>query len=242
MDKETFKSLLSILCIISGIFSGVFTFYYFPSQEDSLLVGLMFSFILIIIGMTALTLSSKRKEIIYRLKSGEQLAISRWLYRPNEYSRVKQHLHEHFVIQLSMVFLFAILGMLLLTGALLSSNWLTPLLGSGLIASLVIVSLTAYFLVETSYKQHLNRFHECIISYDYFYFESQLHGLQKGFYNLDEVKVVLDDTYYLQFIYTTPGTPYGPFEVITIPIPSDYLDDAYKIQAHYLTLINDTKE
>ena len=54
---------------------------------------------------------------------------------------------------------------------------------------------------------------------------------------LEEVEVKTGEQNYLRFVYGAPGTPYGPFQIIDIPIPPSELNTAYAIKEHYLSLI-----
>ena len=66
---------------------------------------------------------------------------------------------------------------------------------------------------------------------------SDLYSAQKGLYYLEDVRIFYDTQYYLQFTYGAPGTPYGPFTTLTIPVPDGELASAYAIKDVYSELI-----
>ena len=55
---------------------------------------------------------------------------------------------------------------------------------------------------------------------------------------LEEIEIIPGAQNYLRFVYGAPGTPYGPFQIIDIPIPPSELATAYQIKEHYLSLIS----
>ncbi|MBU3811085.1 MAG: hypothetical protein H9893_05460, partial [Candidatus Niameybacter stercoravium] len=72
----------------------------------------------------------------------------------------------------------------------------------------------------------------------YIYFNNELYSIYKACYMLEEIEIIPGAQNYLRFVYGAPGTPYGPFQIINIPIPPSELATAQQIKEHYLSLIS----
>lgn len=239
MNKEYLKAILSTLCVVFGLVASIFSSYTIQSHEPSYILFLFLSLSLCLIGVVSFIMSYRRHQIIAQLKKSELPILARWQYTSKNYKLVALQLDENHYINVSIIFLIGVLGLLIILGLTFSGNPISIFLSILLTLILIVSCSISFYLIHGYYGQQLEKEFETIISSHYIYFNGELYSIQKGLYYLENIKVVHEGQYYLQFIYGAPGTPYGPFTTLTIPIPEGELATAYTIKEAYLSLITD---
>lgn len=237
MNKEYLKITLALLSILFGFTSSILCHYTFEVHEPSYILALILSFSLSIIGVVSCVFSFRRFKIIKQLRSDQLPTLARWQYTSKHYHLVEVQLEENRYISFSIIFLIGILGLLILLGLFFSTTPMDTLAAILFLLLLLVCCGVSFYLVHSYYQKQSTKQCEVIISPQYILFNGELHGIQKGLYYLEEVTILSDDRQYLQFTYGAPGTPYGPFSLLTIPIPEDQLQVARLIQAQYQELL-----
>ena len=233
MNKEHFKCLLALICLISSlIFMGI-TLCTLSPYSPTYTASLILSIGLCLGGICALFISSHNLKIIKQLKSNKIKLLADWSYHSKDFDQVRYQLEDDRYITLSLIVLLGLCGLLLILGNFF--NGPSPNLASGsfYITLLLIICSISFFTVCKYYSYKLTTPHHALISENYIYFKSELYAMQKSFYYLDHIDIIHVGQDYLQLTYSAPGTPYGPFHILTIPIPASELPSAYAIQKHF---------
>lgn len=238
MNKEYLKGIFGFLTFLFGLFACILSTCTFQVDEPSYILALIISLCICLVGITSCILTYKRHKVILQLKENKLPSIARWQYMPKDYKLVEGQLEENRYISISIIFLIGVLGILVLLGLVFSSHPLHLLYAGLLLIMLIVFCSVGFYFVQTYYLKRLSKNCETIISDHYIYFGGELYTMQKGLYYLEDVRIFSDDNDYLQFIYGAPGTPYGPFTTLTIPIPEGELDLAYLIQTTYVTCLH----
>lgn len=237
MNKAYLKTLLACLCIILGCFFCLFSFYTFKPSEPSYILSLTLSLSLCLVGTISGVFSYKQSQIINSLKQNKLSYIAKWTYSPQNYRLIELQMEESHSINISLVFLVGILGLLIILGLTFNSSPIPLYFSVILILLLLTCCTTSFITIHNYYYKQLKKPLETIISSQYILYNGELFSVQKGLYALIDVRIIFKTQYYIQFVYGAPGTPYGPFQTLTIPIPEGELAVAYMIKEHYIELI-----
>ncbi len=233
MNREKLRCLLACLCIMSGIFFTLFGILSIPVTSPSYFATLILSGALFIAGIVSLIVCWHNHKIIAKLKSGKLHLLARWTYHAKDFEEVRYQLENDRYVSLSIIVLLALCGVLILFATYFNTT--TPNLTLGCLGAgiLLIICSLSFWAIWKYYRCKLNTEHETLISDDYIYFKSELYSMQKSFYYLQSVDIIHLKQDYLQFMYSAPGTPYGPFHILTVPIPAQDLPVAYEIREHF---------
>lgn len=237
MNKPKFKCFMSALCAALGILLISFAFLItaFSYTTYTLLLALGSS--LIAIGGIAYYIYYQKVKLIQKLKHNKLPIFARWTYNPLQIESIHNSLIEEKHSSLSITILSTLLCLILDMGFILSNpqDYLlfSILLGIAIILFCLIVCIGIHFYYHTKLTHAV----EAIISDQYIYFSGELYGLNRSLYSLERVTVAEGTPSYLQFIYGTPGTPYDPIEIVTLPIPLEEMHTAHTIKEHFLKLI-----
>lgn len=237
MSKDFLKCILSIIYLICGIFLTVLFSLNFDATNPACIITLSLGLLLSITGLFAFILHYKNLAIIENMKKNKLPVLAKWSYKPCDFNLVKNKILEDCYVDLSLVVLIGILSLILALGLIFSFA------SHGISLSLLIIVATVLLCSLCSlmvYFYHTNKLEKCstaIISNHYIYFNNELFSIYKSCYVLEEIELISGTQNYLKFIYGAPGTPYGPFKIIDIPIPASELSVAAEIKQHYTSLI-----
>lgn len=237
MNKENFKCLVSLLCVLGGLIFSYCSYIFFDTTTPSFVASMIMSICLTLLGAGSYLIHAKNHKIITTLKSNDTALLAKWSYHPNEFEIVKQQFEEDRHITFSLILLLSAAIFFIGLGMVFSNHTLNAVIYFMLLFLLVILSMISFWGVARYYDTKLHTPHDAIISDQYIYFKSELYAVQKSFYYLESVDVLTSTQNYLQFVYGAPGTPFGPFQTLSIPIPDGQLETAYLIKEHYLSLI-----
>lgn len=237
MSKEFLKCILSIIYFICGIFLTVSFSIYFDATNPAYISIVLLGLLLTIVGLFAFILHYKNLIIIEEMKKDKLPILAKWTYKPSDFHLVKDKILEDCYVDLSLVVLIGLLSLLLAFGFIFSFIPSYLSLSAFLIVVIVILCSFSSLFIYFHYTKKLEKSSTAIISNYYIYFNNELYSIYKSCYVLEDIEISSGSQHYLKFIYGAPGTPYGPFEVINIPIPSSELSVAIEIRQHYLSLI-----
>lgn len=236
MSKDFLKCILSFICFICGlILTGLFSFH-FDVANPSYILALCLGIALILIGIVSFFLHYKNLTIIKQLQKNQLSLLAKWSYKPSDFSLVKDKILEDCYVDLSLIFLVGFFCLILAIGLLFPTTEHVGLSILFIVGTVILCSLLALL----TYWYHINKLEKyttALINPYYIYFNHELYSIYKSCYMLEEVEVKTGEQNYLRFVYGAPGTPYGPFQIIDIPIPPSELAKAYTIKEHYLSLI-----
>lgn len=238
MNKPQFKSLMALICLIFGILLliGALVITAFGYTTYTLL--LVFGSTLVVIGGIAYYIAYLRIKTIKLLKNRQLAILAHWTYLPSEFETIHHTLVEEKHNTLSIIILTAFLTLLVAIGFILTDpdTYLILCITLGLVitASAIICCLC----VQIYYKNKLAHPVEVLISEEFIYFCGELYGLNRSLYLLETVQIIEGPQNIMQFIYGSPGTPYDPIHILSIPIPVGHLEHAKHIQSHFLKLLS----
>lgn len=238
MNKEIFKCILSIICILCGAILSILSLISFDTSSPAFIACILLGMCLVIIGVVSFFLHLRGHKIIRKLQNKELTILAHWQYSPIQFSGVSEIITQDRSSNISIVILLGVLSLLIALGILLSDSPFALILciTIGLIS--LLTCMLSCMLIHIHYHNKLLRPAEAIIGESYIFFNEELYSLQRSFYLLTDVKLVEDRDVYLQFLYGSPCTDCGPIYVLSIPVPSDQVEVAQCIKQHYMTLIH----
>lgn len=232
MSKESLKLSFSIVAVLIGVTGCIASLLLLPHQAHDASCFLLTNILLAVVGTISCYFSKQRLDIIDKLKSNTIQHLARWHYTPCSYTFMRKQIHDKYIINCSTLVLAAIL-LIVILGLLLSTNSLPLDCLLALLLAVVGGSMLALIHYAHCMKKSLSCSHEVIVSEQYIFFNNELYSTHKGIYSLTDVCLLEGDENYLKFTYGSPGTPYGPFLITYVPIPSSHLQDGQKIQKVY---------
>lgn len=237
MNKPKFKCLMALLCLFLGVVLLLTALLITAFGSTTYTLLLAFGSILIVIGGIAYYISSLGVRIITQLKTKTLPILAHWTYLPTQFDTIHSALVEEKHNNLSIIILTAFLTLLIDMGFILSSpaKYLVICIILGIII-IVFATICALGIIFY-YKNKLSHPVEAIISHEFIYFCGELYGLNRSLYVLETVQILEGHQNYLQFVYGSPGTPYDPIHILTIPIPEGHLELAYLIKKHFTQLL-----
>ena len=236
MSKDFLKCILSFICFICGVILTGFFSFHFDAANPSYMIALCLGIAFILIGVIGFFLHYRNLMIINKLQKNKLPLLARWSYKPSDFSLVKDKILEDCCVDLSLIFLVGLFCLVLAIGLLFPTTEHVGLSILLIVGTIILCSLSGLFV----YLYHINKLEKyttALINPYYIYFNYELYSIYKACYMLEEVEVKTGEQNYLRFVYGAPGTPYGPFQIIDIPIPPSELNTAYAIKEHYLSLI-----
>lgn len=237
MSKESLKCILSMIYFICGIFLTILFSIQFDATSPASIITILLGLLLTIVGLFAFILHYKNSIIINQLKQNKLPILAKWTYNPSDFKLVKDKILEDCYVDLSLVILIGIFSLVLAAGLLFSFNPHRFSLSALLIVISILSSSLFSLFIHFYYTNKLTKCSTAIISNRYIYFNNELYSIYKSCYILEDIEILSEPQCYLKFIYGAPGTPYGPYEIINIPVPSSELALANEIKQHYLSLI-----
>lgn len=237
MSKDFLKCILSLIYFVCGIFLTLLLTFRFDATNPTCAITLTLSLFLIVLGLFAFILHYKNLLIIDNLKNNKLPSLARWSYKPTDFNLVKDKILEDCYVDISIIVLIGLFCLILALG------FVFPITSHSVRLSILIIVVTVVLCSVCSvfvYFYHINKLEKystAIINNHYIYFNNELYSIYKSCYMLEKIDIIPGSQSYLRFIYGAPGTPYGPFQTIDIPIPANELAVALQIRQHYLSLI-----
>lgn len=237
MSKDFLKCILSIIYFVCGILLIMLLAFRFDATNPTCVITLSLGFFLTVLGLLAFIVHYKNLLIIENLKKNKLPTLARWSYKPTDFSLVKDKILEDCYVDLSIIILLGLFCLILALG------FVFPITSHSVGLSILIIVITVVLCSSCSvfiYFYHINKLEKystAIINNHYIYFNNELYSIYKSCYMLEKIEIIPDSQSYLRFIYGAPGTPYGPFQTIDIPIPTNEFSVALQIRQHYLSLI-----
>ncbi|MGL4345374.1 MAG: hypothetical protein ACRCTE_09260 [Cellulosilyticaceae bacterium] len=233
MNKPKLKCFISLLCFMTGLLLLLIALFVNAFSYTTYTLLLAFGGILVVIGAIAFYIFYQDVKIITTLKSKTLTTLAHWTYMPLKIDTIKNALLEEKHSNISIIILSSLLLLLVDIGFILSNSSIYLIFSIIVGVLIVLFCITACTLIQFYYTHKLTHPVEAIISEDFIYFSGELYGLSRSLYFLEDIQVLEGTQVYLQFIYGSPGTPYDPIHVLTLPVPTEDLDIALKIKAHF---------
>lgn len=238
MNKEIFKCILSVICMLCGSIMSLLSLFSFDSSSPAFIACVLLGISLMIIGIISFFLHYKGHKIIQQLKNKDILSLAHWQYAPMQFESLTEAILRDRSNNISIVILLGILALLICLGILFSSSPFSNLIALGVGFISIITCILSYVLICIHYHNKLLKPIEVIIGENYIYFYEELHSLERSFYLLTEVKVEESPQPYLQFSYSSPCSAHSPVYTLNIPVPPDQIDAAKYIKEHYMHIIH----
>ncbi|MBC8578720.1 hypothetical protein [Zhenhengia yiwuensis] len=238
MSKDFLKCILSFICFVCGLVLTLLFSFHFNATNPSCIIALCLGLVLAAIGVFGFILHYKNLMIIENMKKNKLPILARWSYKPSDFSLVKDKILEDCYVDLSLIVLIGVFCLILAIGLIFPIATDSIGLSILIIISTVILCSLCSILVYFYHVSKLEKYTTALINYHYIYFNNELYSIYRSCYMLEEIEITTGVQNYLRFVYGAPGTPYGPFQIIDIPIPPSELATAYQIKEHYLSLIS----
>ncbi|MEG0013866.1 MAG: hypothetical protein RR324_04645 [Cellulosilyticaceae bacterium] len=236
MNKEAFKSILSIICVLCGALMSCLALISFDSSAPAFIACILLGISLVVIGVVSFFIHYQAHIIIKQLQNKDMTILAHWSYAPLQYDGVKESITQSRHNSLSILILLGILSSLIALGILFSNSPFALIICSSIILITFVVCICTSILIYVHYGNRLISPVEAIIGEDYIYFNEELYSLHRSIYLLTDVRLVQGDQSYLQFLYGSPCTSCEPIYILTLPIPSDQIEVAKYIRKHYLSI------
>ncbi|MGL4736713.1 MAG: hypothetical protein ACRCW2_04575 [Cellulosilyticaceae bacterium] len=234
MNKPQFKSLMALLCLILGVLLLISALVINAFGSTTYTLLLAFGGVLVVIGAIAYYITYLRIKTISLLKNKQLPILAHWTYLPSEFKTIHTALVEEKHSTFSMIILTTFLILLIAIGFILTNPTLYLRICITLGILIIVLALTCSLCVQIYYKNKLTHPVEALISEEFIYFCGELYGLNRSLYILETVQIIEGPQNVMQFIYGSPGTPYDPIHILTIPIPAGNLDHAKEIRTHFI--------
>ncbi|MGL6174727.1 MAG: hypothetical protein ACRC1P_09020 [Cellulosilyticaceae bacterium] len=238
MNKELFKCILSIICITCGGIMSLLSLLSFDPSSPAFIACILLGISLMVIGGISCILHYRGHKIITQLQNKEVTILAHWHFAPLQFEGIKESIEQDRSTNLSIVILLGVLSCLIALGLLFSDSPFAFVLCVGISMIGLVTCTLSCILIYIHYHNKLIKPIEAIIGENYIYYHGDLYSLERSLYLLNDVKLVLGDSCYLQFFYGSPCTLEGPVYSLSIPIPSDQLEVAKYIREHYLNIIH----
>lgn len=238
MNKELFKCILSIICILCGSIMSLLSLISFDDSSPAFIACIMLGITLVIIGVISFFLHYKGHRIIKQLQNKDFTILAHWQYTPLQFEGIKDSIEQDRKTNLSIVILLSVLAILIAVGILFSTSPYAIILCSCIALISLVTCILSCILIHIHYHNKLIKPIEAIISENYIYFHGELYSLERSLYLLSDIKLTNGETTYLQFFYGSPYAIEGPVYTLNIPVPSDQIEVANLIRTHYMNIIH----
>lgn len=238
MNKETFKCILSVICVLCGALMSCISLISFDASAPAFIACVLLGISLVVIGVVSFFIHYQAHLIIKQLEDKDITILAHWSYSPLQYDGVKESLLQSRNTNLSIVFLLGVLSCLIALGILFSNSPFALMICSSIILVTLVACVCTSVLVCIHYGEKLIKPVEAIVGEDYIYFHEDLYSLHRSIYLLTDVRIVAGEQSYLQFLYGSPYTSFDPVYILSLPIPPDQMEVAKYIRKHYMCIIS----
>lgn len=238
MNKETFKCIISVICVLCGAVMSLLSLISFDPSAPAFIACVLLGISLVVIGVVSFFIHYKGHIIIKQLQNKDITILAHWSYAPLQYDGVKESIYQNRSTNLSIIILLGILSSLIAVGILFSDSPFALLICSSLILITLVTCICTSILVCIHYNNKLIRPVEAIIGEDYIYFHEELYSLHRSIYLLTDVRLIVGEQAHLQFLYGSLYNSLDPVYILNLPVPSDQLEVAISIRKHYMSILS----